>query len=534
MSDIWKNEPIKCTLTFDKLDTNGVPMEYVAYLGVDSIPNIDSSGAYVPTPDSNFITGLSLSEDESETSGNPLGILTSNSISISIFDAYNRLMPSNEDSPYYGYMRNGTKVELEIAYDGIKYEPYGTFYVNDWTTGWANGSNDVAIISASDRLEFIYNIGVPKLGVYSGISISTLLINLFIGLEKIGVEGNSGDIIYGNSIPNVSVGNLGDYYVNEEEIGIYRKESSSWRLLYYIDKRLNLSLTFGITVGSKVGEVLNSIAQALIARVVLDRADVLRLVPALEVYGDTYILDDDVFENGKSLHNSSNIYNKAKVNYAQLGDSKVDTLIENYGFTLKLGENRFNGLRFKGKSLTVEEIYFDTPDTVGDVEVVLDNLRYQAYQDGIDVTVTNNSGVEVKCDLIINGRLINSIEASEETDILGSDTKVANEFILDTTMLQNSDDAKKLANDISLYLEKMNKLVTISTLLTPRASTGDKVIVSTSNKEFNGNYKIISNSTEHGVGYTKSVTLVKIDNVIEDKLVWYDSKIWTDSGIWKE
>ena len=503
----WNNESLKAIITFDN------DMQYEVYMG-DMASN------------DKYIKSLSTDENESNVSGNPLGIITSNSLTLSIFDIDNKLTPTNRNSPYYGYMRNGVKIELFISYDNSLFETFGTYYVTNWATGWSGGLQDVANITAKDRIQYINNLDVPKLPAYSGIKVQELLVNLFIELDKATTNNSKGTIIKGSSTPSDSIGVNDDYFVNEENYEIYRKIDRHWVLRYHIDNRLNLDMVYGITVGSKYREALNSIAQALIARVILDRDDVIRIVPALESYGCVYELESGLLMDINSYHNSNNIYSKARVNYCQLGENCVDTILNNYGIKVSKGSNTLNGLRFNGKTLDIEDVYFES-----DLDIDISDIKYNGYQDGVDITfISNKDGV---VNLVVEGRLINSTEASEESDVEESDTKVGNILTIKSDIIQDQQEAKRLADSISVYLKNTNKLLQFKTLLTPKVTLGDIIQVNSDNEDIKGTYKVLNSNTVFGVDYTKNITVMRIS----DQIVFNDDGIWRDSddnGLWVE
>jgi hypothetical protein len=493
MGDRWINAPIRCTIKFD----NG--MSYVVYMGEDAT-------------DDKYINGLLKNGNDAELAGNPLGIITSGDITLYIMDAYNRLMKSNDDSPYYGYMGYGVEIQLEISYDdGVTYVDYGTYYSTGWDTDISDGYNDMTEITASDRLQYIGMQDIPKLPAYSGITAKELLVNLFTAL------------------------------------GFQAGE-------YYIDPSLNLDIKFGITVGSKVRDVLNQIAQVLIARIRFNRYGVLEVIQAYPTwitgstaptnaqgadgnrYFDTttkyvYIknngvwsrdmdvvyIDDIVLSKLKSKHNTAMIYNQVEVQYIQLGNSAVNTLLRVSGITLKTGVNDFYGLKFNGKTLDIEDVYFETAYTIkngsgADEVVSLTNISYQGYQDGADVHVTNNTSVPVVCNLVIEGRLLDTITASESSNIIQANKKISNKLTIKTDVVQDSATAKSIANNIANYMSKSGVVNTMDTIMTEKAVEGDTVIVDLSDNtaKLNGVHRLLNYNATHGINYNKYVTLLKV------------------------
>lgn len=448
MSDLQNNEVIKVSIRFD----NGKVYE------------VDTLGS-----NTKCIMSFNTNDSEALLAGNPIGVISSNSADFSIYDFYGSLNINNKGSEYYGYMRNGAEVVVEISDDGIVYKPYGTYYVDSWTTDISDLSGRTSSISGLDRLQYIGNQEIPKLPAYSGIPVDILLKSVFNGL---GLEDDE----------------------------------------FYIDESLNKNLLFGVTKGAKVRDFLNTVSQALLARVTIGKDNKVRVVPATSVSGTVWTLDDVDIQNISFRHNESNIYNKVRVNYINPGDGSKDIMVQLSGLILKPGENEFKNLEFNSKAIDVEQVYIETPDTVEGSLVNIGSIKWTAYQSGIDVSILNNSGIEVKnCLLVVMGRVVLDVGASEMSDIQGADTKIANILDVDNYIIQDSGSAVELANKLSEYLSITNKIIDIDSALTPLAECGDSLSIVSDSLELNGEYKIIECNTTFGLGqYNKQVSLVKI------------------------
>lgn len=442
---------------------------------------------YVYNP-SKTIVSLNSDEDESINSGNPIGIMTSNSINFSIIDLSGVLNISKKDGPYYKKIKNGLKVDI-YTLDGEAEKLYGTYYTTDWGTPYSYGTSESTNISGKDKLNYIANKEIPKLPIYSGIPIGDLIKQVFEG------------------------------------IGITKDE-------YYIDPRLNLDLLFGITVGSKIRDFLNLVSNALVARVVLSRDGIIKIVPALQSYGNQYRISDNYITSIHSKNNSSGGYNKVRVHYKKPGNSEFDIITSINGIYANAGNNKIENIAFDRKVLSIDQVEFTHENSDIDLDDVIDNISWTAYQNGIDISFVNNSASEIKDITVrIYGCILNEIEMSEEANIENSDNNTNNVLEIQNDIIQDAVTAKNLAVSLSEYIQKTDNVWEVDTQLTPEATTGDRLIIDSTNRDFNGNYKIISCSTNLSTtNYNKRLTLI-LEDIVN---VWDDTLMWDDTGYWED
>ena len=154
-------QQLKCKLTFD----NGKVYEC-------STTNTDDK----------VLQTARINESEGITSGNPLGIMSSNSVNLSILDSAGVLVLTNASSPYAGYMRNGVKIELTLINKDGSESPFGTYYTDDWDTKMSNGGYDTTNLNGKDYLDYIGNMEIPELDAFASVEISELLVAIFEGL----------------------------------------------------------------------------------------------------------------------------------------------------------------------------------------------------------------------------------------------------------------------------------------------------------------------------------------------------------------
>lgn len=451
MSDIFKDERYKIKIYF----TDNIVYE------IDTNDNTEKS-----------IINISVNEEESVSSGNPIGIISSNSLYIEMYDKTGAISIYNKKSPYYNYMKNGVKIELYVVYKEYTEgdvlleieELYGVYYTTDWDTPYSSGSGNVTTISAQDKIQYIGSKEIPKLPTYSGVSIRDLIKQVFNG------------------------------------IGITDDE-------YSIDESLDMNIPYGITVGIKVRDFLNEITQVLLARVHL-QGNIINIVPALGTYKNSYVLEDGYFNNMTIGNNTDNTYTKIRLYYDKVGNSEIDTIATINNITLTTGLNEFNSIKFNSKVFSISQVYVEAPKVYKNKNVSIGDINWTAYQDGMDIKVYNNTGINVdNVNIIIEGLKLNTTEATAELTIEDSEVP----YILDLTnsMIQDTYSATKLVSDIAKYLRKMKKTIQTDTQLTIKAQPGDRLQIKSSNPNYSGYYRIIGCKTNlASTSYSKVLTLI--------------------------
>ena len=460
---LWNNEKVKLVFTFDNNEV------YEICTGADNDTD-------------NFIVTFIPNDIVQTNYTNLFGSVSSNSISVTVYDTKNNLDMNNSKSPYYNYMRNGVKIEAFISYDNVNYEPYGTYYVTDWGNMFSTGTHDVVTIVAHDELHYIINNDIPKLSAYSGVRCDELIRKV---LEGCGVADN--------------------------------------RII--ISEQLDLKLKFGVSEDSKVGYFLNDICQALCAVIVINKKNEILVVPALSGFGKEYVLSDEPIESVSSSNNSNSIYTNVKCTYDKKTGSLYGGLILSNS-NIEAGKYKINNMLFSRKALNVSEISIES-DCIHDG---IDIKGFSAYQNGIDIEIDNGNSEIEEAYINITGAYIKTNKKNVYSDISFSDIKgnrrvsyeMFNEYV------QTSNEAQDVANQMARYIELMNNKIVIRSLYNPKITVGDILIFN--NKLLSGKYLVIASETIFGINYEK------ILNVIPFKLgtIWDDSLSWNDEGNWQE
>lgn len=453
----WQGEPLKININFNDSTT------YTVYSDKDYSPNSQ-----------NFIKSAKFHLSEGNNKVNPLGVATSNSLNLQIYDEDNYLNPSNTDSPYYGMMINGIEIKAYISYDGSTWDDYGTFYVTNWSGSFSEGWHGMVSISAEDRMNSIGNLDMPYIPAFNEITVSDLVTYVF---DKIGIDSNE----------------------------------------FQIDSLVNRTLGYAVIKGNKVRDFLNNICQLCLARVVIDRHNIIRFVLATNLYTGHNTLTIGSEYTGSFSNKISNTidYTKVKVVYLSSNGLKYDHIADLGDVNLVVGENTLSGITFNKTAMAISQVDVMFDDT--ESNAVITSVSYEAYQNGITLTI-NVSGEAISgANIRIYGTILETIDRYIEMNVhpntiggsvvgLGGRT-----FDFDTKQLMTSVRASAICLALKSYVNTIGNTFMISgSALTPQLYTGDELIIDNTDTMYDGNYKIIGLEIEFGENYQLDCTLLKL------------------------
>lgn len=447
---LWRGEPIKAVISFD---SNNI---YTVYTDITL------------ATDGNFIKQIQFSLAEGNNRVNPLGISTSNSVNIQIYDTEDNLSPANKNSKYYGKVVNGVKVELFIAYDGVTWSPYGVYYATSWDGGYSDGGHGLVNLSAEDKLNTIGNRDLPDLPAYSNVEAGDLISNVMAGL------------------------------------GISNTE-------YSIDPAINQSLMYGIVAGTKVREFFNNICQLLFARVIIDREGIIRFVPALDFYstGNELVISSEYTGSFTNRNNNNINYNKLSVKYLEGGETSREILFSDSSHSLAEGSNVITDITFKHRALSIEQVkvLFNSTES----NAAISSLQYRGYQNGIQLNIDVANGPINECKLIGEGIIVSTTDRYITLDIANTTVIGGITFEFDTKQMMTAASAQQLAAKLREYLSVVSRNIVMSgTALTPKLYIGDKLTVADTGTMYDGVYKVIGLDITIGEDYRLDATLIRV------------------------
>lgn len=131
---------------------------------------------------SDYLVSSSLLEESAKISDSPFGDVTSNEITLALYNDDGIFNPQNDKGQYYNKIKQGVKIEAFIRPDDVdEWDKMGVFYVTEWTT---DSSGMLANVTANDALYSILNGGVPSFPVYHNRSVQLFAEDFFSKFGK--------------------------------------------------------------------------------------------------------------------------------------------------------------------------------------------------------------------------------------------------------------------------------------------------------------------------------------------------------------
>lgn len=398
----------------------------------------------------NYITDISLNENLSAINNNPVGVVSSNVLKLTLNSNDRSLFPENTESKYYGLMNNSATVNITLTDEEGDIE-FNTFYISNWYTSITSSSPYKVIIECTDLISILNKNIVPSGIITDNIDTKETFIYLINKLneqlvDKYKIKYDSEDINFGD-FKSIELDNLETY---------------------------NMS------------DLLNTISQCTLTNIYIDRDNKIKT---------DYCLDDKKTESVCTLSDKINItsatidtgglvkYNTVKTNYIINTINSMSKLTTINNQKLTPGINTFNSLDLGNKTFRINTIVINTQV---DDRIVLDKFEYDKRTCTV---VINNTGIsDVDCDIDIYGQSF-----KESTLSIIKSNGDSNELLEVTNRLILPKDAELYTTKLLSLVGIRNSSISVSGFFNPRIKLGDTVYVDVE-KSINtkGYYKIIS------------------------------------------
>jgi hypothetical protein len=352
------------------------------------------------------ITKISLLEESHAESGNPLGAVSSNELTVGFDNSDRAFTPTNEGSPYYGKLRPNILVRahlgLETSAGVFEYVPLGVFRTGDWSA--PSGSVE-ATVTCYDRLYELGEKDVPMLPVRRNTTIYKMFEALF---KALGLD--SGDD-------------------------------------YEIDISLNQRIVLGWLPKGKVRDALQVLAVAGNCNVTSSRHGQIA-VRSNFASGEpvTVLTDNDQVVTAENPQRYLDTYSAVKVAYKMPYLKKSTSLLKIESLAVPHGGITLQEIEFtSGPVATVDQVRL-----IGARHAKVNNIRFGAWSITIQII---NTGSDETVTLEVTGRtvdMINSTYAAEDAaSIAGIGRK---ELSIDNVLIQSLSVAKEYAASLLFYV----------------------------------------------------------------------------------
>lgn len=407
------------------------------------------------------LTSIGINEELAYTSGsNPLGSISTNTLSFKLSNNEGLLCPTNVNSPYYGYMEEGAEVCVYVNTSGTGFNLFGTFYVKSWGSGTGDYGFGPVDITCID----------------------------WLGLHK-------DDVININSMPS----NIGIHQFITlilESIGCDN---------YVIDESIpNNILNFGILNATKLGECLSVISSSCLLYVYVNRSNQLCFYNSMvnSIGNSVYPVLDGIKNvyKGRALDTTKN-YGRVQVDYKGYTKSDKKSLHKVDNYELKAGTNTID-LDITAKIYSISSVIIRG----NGVDTYIKNISYT--QNSIQIVVTSNIASKVSLEVF-------GCDLTEASSSVVGDTNNSKKdtYSISSELIQTKEYATYIKDTLIQFFNYGNNIITLNTDVSPTTKIGDILSVCVSSIGANGVYLVMGLKFTFGDNYRCEVTLRKIKEV---------------------
>lgn len=421
--------------------------------------------------------GNNISIDEklyTSNANNIVGNICGNTMSIKLVSNDKLLIPSNEESIYYGYMDDTSYIEVftYIDNDEANKENMGIYFVDTWESGLTSKTANEVTISCIDIIAKIKNIALTNLRVRRNISFEQYISEI---IDKI------------NSI-------LPEYMhikYSLDDINIYKNSKYEWQMQFNNIER------------STVETLFNDIAQYTISYIWINRDMTLKT---------DHLLDDNIAETVSELSGSTNLleyglqsgdidkYSGVKVQYINSISYEDKQLLQISDVELTKGQNILASRKMNSNNVFSVELI--------EIECVDGNaicVSFDYYKDSINMIIESSN--KTVATIRVYGKTINeeysTIERYKNENNKGSVIEIQNR-VLRKELIETYTDGL-----INIMNMKNNKAYATG-FISPKVRLGDTVHLIGSRCNIDDYYKVIGLKYTLGNNYRCTASLIKV------------------------
>ena len=396
----------------------------------------------------NVLDSLNFSAKLSGTNQNPVGVLSANTLSLNITSKDLSLDPTNQSSPYYGYMNTSAWAVVSIIDDQSNETKLGTFYVDTWQPNITDSTPFSIQIEFVDLISVICKMPVPFVEVTFNMTLLDYVIAVLNELNKT---------------------NDPQYHINFNPEDITFGE---WSNFYY--EQLDTS---------NMSNMLNTLSQCTLTNIYVD---------ANNNFRTDYLCDDSTSEVVMEIDGNTNTYEASlapgafigyqdvRVTYIPRELTGVETLAQQSNVIIQPGDNALDNIGIGEHASNISNIEIDT----GDIKLVyLSGLAYN--KDYASLVVHSSELAQFTANIYING-----VSAKTNTKVYGNSISTTSTLEMKNPILDEV--------DIPLFVSRLKQLLTLKEkdislkgIYNPQLTLGNLVhVVLSGNLNTSGYYKV--------------------------------------------
>jgi len=397
---------------------------------------------------SNYLMSCSGLEETGAEDENPLGAMSANEIDLTLLSQDGLFNPANTSSIYYGKMILDLPIKVFIKPDDdeIEWDPYGVYYVTNWSAPSAGTTADV---TAADQLQQVFRLPQPDLPVTRNQSFLNFFGHIFA------VLGFTADI---------------SVLLSEE-----------------------LNFTYA---NNKPQALLQELVRAAMAYCTTDRNGQIVIRPFV---GSGVVVatltDGDQIHDMKLTQSILKTYDGVQLTYHIHQLTEQQNVLSLKGVSIKAGMSTMDAAEFtKYPLVTITGIRTEAKPNMLKIN------SYQATTKDVILRVQNDGDL-MDCDIDITGIAVETV-ATKITEVGNNPLKLESVFI------QNAEYAVKYQGLMKKFVDNPLPTIELSIRGNPLLAIGDKVYVDSNKYKLKFTGIVQRHTYEYSGGLTSKLTLL--------------------------
>lgn len=398
--------------------------------------------------DGTYVECININETLNISNNNPVGVVSANTLKLSINSKDCLLIPSNKGSKYYGFMNTTAYIKVYLIESG-EVIPFGIYYVINWENDATVEKPYHVIIEGTDLLGIINKNAVPDTELKKDINTPDVLDNILTKINE----------------------NLGEKYKIK-----YNK--ANWTFGPFG------KLEYNNIEADSMGNWFNILSQSTLTNIYLTRSNQLET---------DYCLDDKKSDAVCNLHGDKNVvsvsvdkggfvgYSGVKVNYIINSINAESQLIQLTEQVLTPGDNAYTDIELD-KIYKITQVRVRTDQTE---PVRVKSFKYNKRT--LSMELTNTSSKNATCTIIVYGETLKE----DVLSVTRNESNASNEILEVTNRLLPMRYIDTFAVNLLKLIKIKDSSLSVSGYFNPRIKLGDQVSVSVNRLNTQGYYKII-------------------------------------------
>ena len=404
---------------------------------------------------------------------NVIGNICCGYLSIDGYSHDKLLIPTNEDSEYYGLMNDTAKIEIKCLGNDNVETLMGVYYVETWESGASSDKYDTFYISCVDIMSKIKKISLPRISIKQHTKFSEYLIRVIETLNS--YLPNDMKINYTLSV----LENIDQFY------------NSGWSMYY---NNIN---------GDTIESIFNTLAQNTLAYIWIDRNRYLQV---------DSLLDDDLEQVVCELSGHTNLFNYdiqqgdvtsfsgVNVNYIEKVLYKDQQLLSLNNYQLFSGRNKLIANLNSDKTIKINLIQIKCYDHTANVLCT----DFSNYNGQIEMYIESSQNAKV--DIVVYGTVIEEVYNNY---IVYKNNENNNNLLQINNHILRYEDIPTYAENFVRLISMHNANISVNGLINPQLKVSDMVSVEGTRLGIDGHYKVLELEFDLGSNYRCKARLMK-------------------------